>query len=83
MRTNQKGRGNKRQGNPPTGSNIEARNKKKGRGKHNQGEEEEKKRTKSTETSKHETHETRENPNTKGDSRIQDDTSARFVVKAR
>jgi hypothetical protein len=67
VRPNYKGRGNKRQGKPPTGSNPEARNRAEGRGNPKQGEEEEKKRTKAREINEQETHETTENQNTKGD----------------
>jgi hypothetical protein len=58
VRPNHKGRGNKRKGNPPTESNLEARIRAEGRGNPNQGEEEEKRRTIERDTSEHETHET-------------------------
>jgi hypothetical protein len=67
VRPNHKGKGNRRQGKPPTRSNPEARSRAEGRGNPNQGEEGGKERTKSRETGEHATHENIENPNNKGE----------------
>jgi hypothetical protein len=69
VRPNHKSRGNKRQGNPPIGRNLEARNREEGRGIPNQGEEWAKEKMKSWETSEQETRKNTENPNNKGDLR--------------
>jgi hypothetical protein len=57
VRPNHKGRGNRRQGKPPTGRNPESRSREEGRGNPNQGEEDGKERTKARETSQQATHE--------------------------
>jgi hypothetical protein len=67
VKPNHKGRGSKRQGKAPTGSNPKSRLRTKGRGRPNQGEEGGMEKTKDKDVKEHTTQKNTENPSNKGE----------------